>query len=429
MVEKTMNELLDANFVGTEMAIEQGRIDSIGIDGERLNLIEYKERAAKHIFRQGLMYVDQAISNPEVFAEYVFHQSGQTINTTIPPRLVLVSKEYDTYDKYAINRVNNEQEVVLKQYESFKSDKDVFLAMWNAVLPRDFTGSGIEDDLRLVRAGDEVERLKEAEADPELVKKIIEKNTNTLMDIDVIAGSLRTGYPTVGPIHTSGINNNTGGFTVIEYDSDPRFIEEALIKTSWVQNNHSKTQAQVPDTKINWGYKPTTVILANKFSLEQRLFIDSVNTDVLPYEYTLFDSEGGDKYMLLAPVVSPKDFKTYPGAKTYGIDDSIKTIENKEAKRTLAYIIGEIGDLGQDVQVRYNKSGVSIKSNSTFCYIRPSKDHINIKIKVEDGFKDRTEMTKDQKQDDQYRRFNISSRDKMPEAMALIRQAYNANKR
>lgn len=433
LVEAGMKELLDASFVGTEMMISYGgRIDSIGITAEnQLVLVEYKERASKDIFAQGLFYVDCAVKNPNQFAEYVYHETGKTVNMQIPPKIILISKTFTTFQKYALSRVNNEQQIEMKEYEIFKQGNEKFLTLKNIATPKLFEEAEPQEDMRIIKATpEEIERLTEIPAKPEYVKKIIEKNLETVLNAKKIKQTITTEHKAIEAINTPATDLSTDRLLIIEYDTNPEFIQEAIIKKKWSEGKHEQIQTITSNIDINWGFEGRIILLANKFSPIQRLFLNSINEDILPLEYTLFEAEDKTRYLTIDTLALPKHLNTYPRLKIYGLDDSIKQIDSEGAKKAMAYLVGEINDLGKEIKTEYRKYGIGFKAKNTFCKIRPSTEHVNIKIKVEPTFKDEYGLTtNDMKQDDGYKRFNITKKSDVPAAMALIRQAYNMNKR
>ena len=434
LVEKAMSELLDLNFVGTEMTISYGgRIDSIGMtDENRLTLVEYKERVSKDIFSQGLFYVDCAINSPDEFAKWVRDQSGAEINKQLDPKLILVSKSFNTFQKFAFNRVNNEQELLFKEYEVLKGRGQRYLALRNCPLPQDFTdGQEFDEDLRLIKDNGKVERLQEIinEIDHEEIRTLIFKHAPLLINSRCFKREIKEGYKGINSIFNTALDLSTDRFMILEYDSIHNFLDDAIIKKTWAINHKERMEEAIGEKGvINWNYEPRILIFANKLTPLEKIAIDSIPSQIIPFEYKMFSEKDGSRYLLLEQATLPRDFHTFPKYRIYGIDDTIKNIDNPQTKKALGEIVSEINGLGNDVKIKYRKSSISIHRKNLFCRIKPYREHINIKIKIGSQLQDPTHQTENHKMDENYRRFNIIRKADVPYALQLVKQAYDINK-
>lgn len=137
LVEKNLDEIFDMTFIKTEHPTTHGgRIDTLGIDSEkRPVIIEYKEEKSSTVLLQGLYYMDWIYENKAEFEKLVRLKLKQDIpvNWESGMRLILIAKNFQIWDKFAVNRLK--EEVELYEYVLYENNE---LKLEKAALPKDF---------------------------------------------------------------------------------------------------------------------------------------------------------------------------------------------------------------------------------------------------------------------------------------------------
>jgi len=137
LVENNLDEIFDMIFVKTEHRTSHGgRIDTLALDKEnRPVIIEYKEGKSSTILLQGLYYMDWLIENKAEFEKLVEERLKKKveINWRDGVRLLLMAKEFEIWDKFAVNRVS--ENVELLTYNLYENSE---IKIEKAPLPKDF---------------------------------------------------------------------------------------------------------------------------------------------------------------------------------------------------------------------------------------------------------------------------------------------------
>ncbi len=137
LVENNLDIIFDMTFVKSEHPTSHGgRIDTLALDsGKRPVIIEYKEDKSSTILLQGLYYMDWLIENQAEFEKLVRENLKREIeiNWRDGVRLLLIAKEFEIWDKSAVNRVSDDVE--LFSYNLYQNDE---IKIEKVPLPTDF---------------------------------------------------------------------------------------------------------------------------------------------------------------------------------------------------------------------------------------------------------------------------------------------------
>ena len=137
LVENNLYKIFDMTFVATEHPTSHGgRIDTLALDPEkRPVIIEYKEDKSSTILLQGLYYMDWLIENKAEFEKLVRERLKKEtkVNWRGGVRLLLLAKEFEIWDKFAVNRVS--EDVDLFSYDLYENNE---IRIERVPLPRDF---------------------------------------------------------------------------------------------------------------------------------------------------------------------------------------------------------------------------------------------------------------------------------------------------
>jgi len=131
--EDNLEEILGIRFLASEFTTTHGgRIDSLGLDEDGSPvIIEYKENEKDNVINQGLFYLDWLVDHKGDFEILVQKNLGQDAKVNWDaPRLILIARSYNEYDKYAVNRIS--ENIELKTYLLYDND---ILFIENVVLP------------------------------------------------------------------------------------------------------------------------------------------------------------------------------------------------------------------------------------------------------------------------------------------------------
>ena len=107
-IENNLGEIFDIRFIETEFSTGEkhgGRIDTLGLDdANNPVIIEYKWGEEKNIINQGLFYLDWLVDHKGDFSVLAENKLGK--KTKIEwgnPRLILLARSFNKFDKHAIN--------------------------------------------------------------------------------------------------------------------------------------------------------------------------------------------------------------------------------------------------------------------------------------------------------------------------------------
>ena len=137
LIEKNLDEMFDMTFIKTEHSTSYGgRIDTLAIDRDnRPIIIEYKEDKSSTILLQGLYYMDWLVENKAEFEKLMRLKLKKDIpvNWKSGVRLILIAKNFEIWDKFAVNRLK--EEVELYEYVLYENNE---LKLEKTALPKDF---------------------------------------------------------------------------------------------------------------------------------------------------------------------------------------------------------------------------------------------------------------------------------------------------
>lgn len=143
IIEKNMYDFFAVRFLDSEYRIDNGRMDSIGIDENNCPVIfEYKCHSNENVINQGLFYLNWLLEHKANFKLLVLEKLGQKIANEIDwsmPRVICIASDFNKYDEEAIKQIN--RNVSLIRYKKYDNDLLLFeLLNTNTVAP-------IEQDL------------------------------------------------------------------------------------------------------------------------------------------------------------------------------------------------------------------------------------------------------------------------------------------
>ncbi|VVB79056.1 Uncharacterised protein [uncultured archaeon] len=130
LFERNLEEIFGVRFLATEFSTtHKGRMDTLGLDDNNAPvIIEYKEGEKDNVINQGLFYLDWLLDHKGDFQELVRMKLGNIEINWDDPRLIIVAKSYNEYDKYAVNRISDNIELwryVLYEQETLLVEKVV----------------------------------------------------------------------------------------------------------------------------------------------------------------------------------------------------------------------------------------------------------------------------------------------------------------
>ena len=143
IIEKNMYDFFAVRFLDSEYRIDNGRMDSIGIDENNCPVIfEYKCHSNENVINQGLFYLNWLLEHKANFKLLVLEKLGQQIANEIDwsmPRVICIASDFNKYDEEAIKQIN--RNISLIRYKKYDNDLLLFeLLNTNTVAP-------IEQDL------------------------------------------------------------------------------------------------------------------------------------------------------------------------------------------------------------------------------------------------------------------------------------------
>ena len=138
IIEKNMYEFFAVRFLKSEYKIDNGRMDSIGIDENYCPVIfEYKCHSNENVINQGLFYLNWLLEHKANFKLLVIEKLGieesEKIDWTMP-RVICIAGDFNKYDEEAIKQIN--RNVSLIRYKKYSDDLLLFeLLNTNTVAP------------------------------------------------------------------------------------------------------------------------------------------------------------------------------------------------------------------------------------------------------------------------------------------------------
>ena len=137
-IEKNMYEFFGVRFLQSEYKIDNGRMDSIGIDENNCPVIfEYKCHSNENVINQGLFYLNWLLEHKANFKLLVIEKLGIKESENIDwsmPRVICIAGDFNKYDEEAIKQIN--RNVSLIRYKKYGNDLLLFeLLNTNTVAP------------------------------------------------------------------------------------------------------------------------------------------------------------------------------------------------------------------------------------------------------------------------------------------------------
>lgn len=134
LLERYLETLLGVRFLASEYVIQEGRIDTLGIDenGSPV-IIEYKRATNENVINQGLFYLDWLMNHKADFELLVLRKLGQDVSDTIDwaiPRLLCIAGDFTRYDEHAVKQINRNIELI--RYRRY-GDELLLFELVNAV--------------------------------------------------------------------------------------------------------------------------------------------------------------------------------------------------------------------------------------------------------------------------------------------------------
>lgn len=127
-IENNMEEFFGVRFLDTEFIIENGRIDSIGIDENNSPVIfEYKRRSSENVITQGLFYLNKILEHKEAFELLVLKKLGKEVSDNIDwsvPAVICVARDFWNYDIEAVDQIG--ANIKLVKYYKYGEDLLMF---------------------------------------------------------------------------------------------------------------------------------------------------------------------------------------------------------------------------------------------------------------------------------------------------------------
>ena len=138
IIEKNMAEFFGVTFLDSEYKIDNGRMDSIGIDENNCPVIfEYKRHSSENVINQGLFYLNWLLEHKANFKLLVLEKLGNKLANEIDwsmPRVICIANDFNKYDEEAIKQIN--RNVSLIRYKKYGNELVLFeLLNTNTVAP------------------------------------------------------------------------------------------------------------------------------------------------------------------------------------------------------------------------------------------------------------------------------------------------------
>lgn len=116
-----LEDLLGIRFIEKEYPIQEGRIDTLGIDENNSPvIIEYKWKENEEVLAQGLFYYNWLIKNKKHFELLVDNRLGKGIKVNWDqPRVILVAQGFGRYVQGAVEQ---EKHIELLSYHHYEPD-------------------------------------------------------------------------------------------------------------------------------------------------------------------------------------------------------------------------------------------------------------------------------------------------------------------
>lgn len=138
VIEHNMTEFFGVTFLASEYVIDNGRMDSIGIDENNCPVIfEYKRQTNENVINQGLFYLNWLLEHKANFKLLVIEKLGLKASENIDwsmPRVICIAGDFNKYDEEAIKQIK--RNISLIRYKKYGNDLLLFeLLNSNTVAP------------------------------------------------------------------------------------------------------------------------------------------------------------------------------------------------------------------------------------------------------------------------------------------------------
>jgi len=122
IVEKNLEELFGVRFLASEYMIDNGRVDTLGLDENNCPvIIEYKLDSNANVINQGLFYLNWFMEHKAEFDLLCREKLGSRIDIDWSnPRLLCIATDFNKYDENAINQINRNIELI--RYTLFENN-------------------------------------------------------------------------------------------------------------------------------------------------------------------------------------------------------------------------------------------------------------------------------------------------------------------
>lgn len=250
IVEKNLEELFGIRFLASEYIIDNGRVDTLGLDENDCPvIIEYKLDSNSNVINQGLFYLDWFMEHKADFDLLCREKLGTKVDIDWNnPRLLCIATDFNKYDDNAIKQINRNIELI--RYTLFENDF-LMIQLASAVSEKP-SNSGTSKDKYLY---DRIEyRLKSANKNIVGYTKELDEYILNLGD-DIQKKELRNywAYKTIKNLACLVINNEKLG---VYLSVDYKDIENPKSNVKNVENTG------------HWGTGNTVVFVRNDEELE-----------------------------------------------------------------------------------------------------------------------------------------------------------------
>ncbi len=250
IVEKNLEELFGVRFLDSEYIIDNGRVDTLGLDENNCPvIIEYKLDSNSNVINQGLFYLDWFMEHKAEFDVLCRKKLGKEIDIDWNnPRLLCIAKDFSEYDDNAIKQINRNIELI--RYTLFENDF-LMIQLASAVSEKPRNSTATNDRYSHDRIG---HRLKTANKN---IVKYIEELDEYILNLgnDVQKKELKNywAYRTIKNFACIVINRKKlGVYLSIDYEN--------------IKNPNSNVE-NVKD-KGHWGTGNTVAFVSNDDELE-----------------------------------------------------------------------------------------------------------------------------------------------------------------
>jgi len=122
LVEKNMQAFFGVTFLQSEFQIDEGRIDSLGIDENYCPVIfEYKRNQNDNVINQGLFYLNWLMKHKADFKLLTIEKLGMETANKIDwslPCVICIASDFNKYDEHAV--IEMRRNIKLIRYKKFE---------------------------------------------------------------------------------------------------------------------------------------------------------------------------------------------------------------------------------------------------------------------------------------------------------------------